>query len=105
MIGQDASTPATEYGPQWMNIPNLASRCQASWSAMVPSAKHERARTARATAAILARNILLLCGILAFQVDTTSQLASNFLSQVKGRRSTDFSGRCREFKCRAPTRE
>src|SRR5258708_32457 len=63
MIGQDASTPATEYGPQWMNIPNLASRCQASWSAIVPSAKHERARTARATAAILARNILLLCGM------------------------------------------
>jgi hypothetical protein len=26
MIGQDASTLATEYGPQWMNIPNFASR-------------------------------------------------------------------------------
>src|SRR5258708_27183901 len=66
MIGQDASTPATEYGPQWMNIPNFASRCQASWSAIVLSARNEGARTARATAAILARNILLLCGIFGF---------------------------------------
>src|ERR1700730_14850866 len=26
MIGQEASTLAREYGPQWMNMPNLASR-------------------------------------------------------------------------------
>src|SRR5580692_5637298 len=28
MMGQEASTLACEYGPQWMNIPNLALRYQ-----------------------------------------------------------------------------
>src|SRR5579863_10225641 len=28
MIGHEASTLACEYGPQWMNIPNLALRYQ-----------------------------------------------------------------------------
>ena len=28
IMGQDASTLASEYGPQWMNMPNLASRYQ-----------------------------------------------------------------------------
>src|ERR1700680_4075136 len=28
MMGQEASTLASEYGPQWMNMPNLASRYQ-----------------------------------------------------------------------------
>src|SRR5579862_650423 len=28
MIGQEASTLAWEYGPQWINIPNLALRYQ-----------------------------------------------------------------------------
>jgi hypothetical protein len=28
IMGQEASTLASEYGPQWMNIPNLASRYQ-----------------------------------------------------------------------------
>jgi len=29
MMGHEASTPATEYAPQWMNIPNLAALYQA----------------------------------------------------------------------------
>jgi hypothetical protein len=33
MMGHEASTLATEYGPQWMNIPNFASRYQAVLSA------------------------------------------------------------------------
>src|ERR1700682_1169404 len=28
IMGQEASTLASEYGPQWMNMPNLASRYQ-----------------------------------------------------------------------------
>src|ERR1700682_4655725 len=28
IMGQEASTLASEYGPQWMNMPNLASRNQ-----------------------------------------------------------------------------
>ena len=28
IIGQDASTLACEYGPQWINMPNLALRYQ-----------------------------------------------------------------------------
>jgi hypothetical protein len=33
MIGHEASTLATEYGPQWMNMPNFASLYQAVLSA------------------------------------------------------------------------
>src|ERR1700751_555694 len=29
IIGQDASTLASEYGPQWINMPNFASRYHA----------------------------------------------------------------------------
>jgi hypothetical protein len=32
MMGQEASTLASEYGPQWMNMPNFASRYQAARS-------------------------------------------------------------------------
>src|SRR5580765_1171734 len=42
MIGQDASTLASEYGPQWMNIPNLALRYQAACSSSEPSAHANR---------------------------------------------------------------
>src|SRR5271165_136437 len=36
MMGQEASTLASEYGPQWTNMPNLASRYQAvRWSSSV----------------------------------------------------------------------
>src|SRR5436190_3825814 len=28
IMGHEASTPASEYGPQWINIPNFASRYQ-----------------------------------------------------------------------------
>jgi hypothetical protein len=37
-MGQEASTLATEYGPQWMNIPNLASRYQVVLGVSVASA-------------------------------------------------------------------
>jgi hypothetical protein len=33
MIGHEASTLATEYAPQWMNIPNFAALYQAVLSA------------------------------------------------------------------------
>src|ERR1017187_6829071 len=45
MIGQEASTLACEYGPQWMNMPNLALRYQLVRSYIMPSlcAKREKA--------------------------------------------------------------
>src|SRR6266576_6999836 len=38
MMGHDASTLASEYGPQWMNMPNLALRYQAVRSSAEPRA-------------------------------------------------------------------
>src|ERR1035438_3792269 len=45
MIGQEASTLACEYGPQWMNMPNLALRYQLvrSYATPSPCAKGEKA--------------------------------------------------------------
>src|ERR1700687_738700 len=39
IMGQEASTLASEYGPQWMNMPNLASRYQRvrSWAKLEPN--------------------------------------------------------------------
>src|SRR5882672_1142342 len=42
MIGQEASTLASEYGPQWMNIPNLALQYQAARSSSEPRAHAKR---------------------------------------------------------------
>src|ERR1700746_1474069 len=39
MIGQEASTLANEYGPQCMNMPNLASRYHAVRSSTAPARK------------------------------------------------------------------
>jgi hypothetical protein len=37
MIGHDASMLASEYGPQWMNMPNFAWRYQAVRSSSRPA--------------------------------------------------------------------
>jgi hypothetical protein len=43
MMGHEASTLATEYAPQWMNIPNFAALYQAVLSASVFCAPGGRA--------------------------------------------------------------
>ena len=44
MIGHEASTLACEYGPQWMNMPNLALRYQVVRSHAMAVPHPERGR-------------------------------------------------------------
>src|SRR6266700_6283464 len=63
MMGHDASTPATEYGPQWMNIPNFAFRNAAILSSPVTSARRGRTSANAAEAARYWRMVLLVSSI------------------------------------------
>jgi hypothetical protein len=45
MMGHEASTLASEYGPQWMNIPNLASLNRLNLSAEGSAAAHNASGT------------------------------------------------------------
>src|SRR6266700_3388463 len=63
MMGHDASTPATEYGPQWMNIPNFAFRNAAILSSPVTSARRARTSANAAEAARYWRMVLLVSSI------------------------------------------
>src|SRR5580704_10387079 len=51
MIGHEASTLAWEYGPQWINIPNLALRYQVVRSHEMAVANPGRERNGREEAA------------------------------------------------------
>src|SRR6202049_2094561 len=73
MIGQEASTLAREYGPQWMNMPNLASRHHEVLSSAMAAANPK-------------------FGIRGIQEDSIATFMNSRRSQEKGFMSVDVLG-------------